>query len=504
MPLPAPLRFTLALLVACLGCAAAQAEPRTDITLGRLHFTRCELSQPHSGATTAAFCAPFEVPENRADPHGRRIALKLAMIDSDMAPDADFVVFLAGGPGQAATDSWPSVASALEPLRKRHRIVLLDQRGTGGSHPLDCKALDADDDGMQPSVEGGTGGSDIAHVAAATRSCLEALAGKADPRYYTTTDALADLEALRQALGAPQFDLVGVSYGTRVAQQYLRVHPDGVRSVVLDSVAPNTLVLGSEFTRDLDDALRAIFGACTKNPACKQRFGDPYRALYALRDRVRAAPIAAAYADPVTYATRQGTLDVDTLSTVVRMFAYTPETAALLPLAIEQAAAGNAAPLLGQAQMIEGDLSELSESGMALSVICSEDADQLRERPEDENLILGNDLVRAFKAQCAIWPHGTVPAGFHDPLKSDKPVLILEGELDPVTPPRYGESVLKGLAHGRLLVAAGQGHNVIGRGCMPKLVRRFVETLDAAALDTACLAALGPTPAFLGFNGAAP
>ncbi|MGA9422506.1 MAG: alpha/beta fold hydrolase [Rhodanobacteraceae bacterium] len=497
MPTALPLRW---ILIAPLfgALATAQATVPTAITLGALTFKACALDQPHTGATTAAYCTTFDVPENRAEPHGRRIGLKLALIDTDAAvAEPDLVVFLAGGPGQTATKDYASVAPALAPLRKHHRIVLLDQRGTGGSNALTCK-------GDEEAPDEANAGLDLERLRAETSQCLAALADKADPRYYTTSDAVTDLEAVRQALGAPQLDLLGVSYGTRVALQYMRVHPDGARSVVLDSVVPNQLVLGSEFAINLDAALKADFAECTGTPACKARYGDPYRALYALRDRLRGAPLKVTYPDAVTFAPDHGTLDVDTLATIVRLFAYTPETAALLPLAIEQASAGNAAPLLGQSQLIRGDLAELGESGMALSVICSEDADLLHERPGDAQLILGDALIRAFKAQCAIWPHGSRPADFHAPLKSSIPTLILEGELDPVTPPRYGKVVLTGLPNGRLLVARGQGHNVVGRGCFPKLVRRFVETLDPAGLDAGCLADFGSTPAFLDFNGAAP
>jgi len=118
--------------------------------------------------------------------------------------------------------------------------------------------------------------------------------------------------------------------------------------------------------------------------------------------------------------------------------------------------------------------------------------------------VLGTMLIDVIKAQCEIWPHGTRPADFHAPLKSDKPILVLEGELDPVTPPAYGEQVMKGLTNARLLIAKGQGHNVIGRGCIPKIVEEFVDYLAPKDLDAKCADTLGPTPAFIDFNGAAP
>jgi len=81
---------------------------------------------------------------------------------------------------------------------------------------------------------------------------------------------------------------------------------------------------------------------------------------------------------------------------------------------------------------------------------------------------------------------------------------VLEGEFDPVTPPRYGEEVMKTLGNAKLLVAKGQGHNVIGRGCIPKLVEEFVDKLAPGTLDTKCADVLGPMPAFIDFNGSSP
>lgn len=475
-----------------------------QFALGKLQFKACELTQKRSGATTAAYCAPFQVPENWDAPGGggRQIDLNLALIKADAeAADSDFVVFLAGGPGQAAIENWPQVAPAFAPLRKHHHIVLLDQRGTGGSHALTCeRAADKD----KRDATAAESGANLDEVRRATRECLAQVEKSADPRYYTTTIATRDLEAVRQALGAPQFDLVGVSYGTRMAQQYLMRHPDGVRSMVLDSVAPNELVLGAEFAENLENALKAQFSLCINTPACAKAFPDPYASLIRLRNQLRAKPQGYDFRDPVTFEPAHKRLDDYALAGLVRLFAYTPETAALLPLSIAEGLKGNYTPLAGQSQLLTGDLSELRDNGMQTSVICTEDADLLAPRPQDADSVLGTALIDVIRTQCDVWPRGTRPADFHAPLKSDKPVLVLEGELDPVTPPRYGEQLLKGLSNARLLVAKGQGHNVIGRGCIPKLVEDFVDHLAPKQLDTACADVLGPTPAFIDFNGAAP
>ena len=480
-----------------------------EFQLGTLAFKACELPQKHSGATTAAFCAPFSVPERRDenqrnDKAGRKIDLNLAVIKSDAErADSDIVVFLAGGPGQAAVETYPQIAGALAPLRKHHHILLLDQRGTGKSHPLDCDAT-KDDEKHKEQIGETDNGIDVVKLREAMTKCLAEVAKNADPRQYTTTAAVHDLEELREALGGPQFDLVGVSYGTRVAQQYLMRFPAGVRSVVLDSVAPNELVFGQEFAQNLDAALKAQFALCGKNDACAKAFGDSFASLGKLRDALRAQPQNYSFRDPITFKGVDMRLTANRLAGLVRMFAYTPETAALLPLSIAEGLKGNYTPLAGQTQLLHDDMSGTMNGGMQASVVCAEDADLIKPDPNDVNTLLGTTLTDALTTMCSVWPRGTRPDDFHAPLKSDKPVLLLAGELDPVTPPRYAEQAAHGLTNARVIVARGQGHNVIGRGCIPKVVGEFVDKVDPKMLDAKCVDALGATPALVDFNGAAP
>lgn len=463
-----------------------------SFTIGTLAFTACDLPQPHSSATTEAFCAPFAVPEDRSKPGGRKIDMRLALIKSDDALADGFIFFIAGGPGQSAINNWPQIAPALSPLRKNRHVLLMDQRGIGGSNALECESLPDDSE------------TDLDFVEQRTRDCLAKVSKHSDPSQYTTTAAVEDIEALRVALGSPTLDLVGVSYGTRVAQQYLMRHPDGVRSVVLDSVAPNSLVFGQDFARNLDDALKAQFANCTNVPACKKAFGDPMDSLMTLKARYKADPQTLKLRDPVDYSESEIRLDGDTLASVARLYAYSPETAALLPLTIDAAMKGDTAPLLGQARNIFRGVEELANSAMQLSVVCAEDADRLRDNPADADTVFGGSMVDALQRQCAIWPKGSRPVDFNVPLVSDTPILILQGELDPVTPPRYGEEVMEGLSNAKLIIAKGQGHNIFGRGCIPQLMQKFVARLEPLTLDTACVDQLGPIPTFINFSGATP
>ena len=462
---------------------------------GELDFTSCELPGKNTSATTSAFCAPFKVAENRDQPDARSIDLKLALIRSPQAADDDFIVFLAGGPGQSAVDSWPQIAPALASARKNRHVLLLDQRGTGGSNALTCDGFAGDEEMLEFNAE---------RTAQLTRQCLDEVSARADPRFYTTTDAVEDLEALRQALGAPRFDLVGVSYGTRVAQQFLKRHPEGVRSLVLDSVAPNELVLGAEFSRNLDDALKDQFANCAKSAECAKAFPDPYADLIRLRNNLREQPREVRFPGAVSFVPETARLDDFGLVGLIRLFAYSPETAALIPLAVQQSLAGNDAPMMGQIGILNEGVAELAGSGMQLSVICAEDVDRLPRESNEANTLMGDLMTEMVKLQCTIWPKGTRPPDFNEPASGDAPTLVLEGELDPVTPPRYGEQVVANLGNAKLIIAKGQGHNVIGRGCLPKLVGEFMNKLDPVSLDAACANELGPLPHFIDFNGAAP
>ena len=277
-----------------------------------------------------------------------------------------------------------------------------------------------------------------------------------------------------------------------------------MRSLILDGVVPPGLALGGEHAINLESALKAILGECAAQPACATAFGDPYRTLYTLRDRVRAAPVAVTVRDPLTFQPRALRLDESSVVTIARLFAYAPESAALLPLLLDEAVKGRPASLVAQAALIYDSLAGQINHGMQLSVICAEDAPRLARRDEDEDLILGHALVGVTLNQCSVWPKGPVSPDFAEPLTLDVPVLLLSGEFDPVTPPRYAEEVAKSLPRARHLVGTGQGHILLMRGCMPRLAGEFVESLDLDALDASCLEPLTALPFFIDYTGAEP
>ena len=483
-------------VIASATASAASAEPAPLRKLGALVFQPCTLAPKFAITAVEAQCTRMQVPEDYAHPNGRKIQLAIAWIPAHNEGASDPVFMLAGGPGQSALDSYPGIAPAFAETLKKRSVILLDQRGTGGSNPLTC----TDTTGDKSSADEQTS-DNLDVIRRFTERCRDRLAPRADLRFYTTTDAIRDLDVVRAAIGTEKIDLVGVSYGTRVAQQYARRYPNQTRTVVLDSVAPNELIFGNDFARNLDDALAMGFKLCDQLPRCVERMGNPHANLTALLAQLKANPVPVRYRDPMTGEEKQENLTRRHLTLLAQMYAYAPMLSASLPLTLAEASKGRYEPLMAQAKLIGGNLGETVSAGMQMSVICSEDADQLKVDPVYADSVLGNDMIDALRTQCGVWPRGERPADFHQPLVSDLPILVLEGEFDPVTPPRYGEQVVKNLSHGRLLVLHGQGHNVIPIGCMPKLLARFIDTADAKSLDAHCLDKLPYAQPFTSYNG---
>jgi pimeloyl-ACP methyl ester carboxylesterase len=482
--------------------------PAPKRMLGRIAFTPCTLAPEFGAASIEAQCSTLSVAENPALPQGRKVDLHIAWVpaNEEGPTEPDPVFMLAGGPGQAATESYPQVAPAFrEVLRKRH-VILVDQRGTGESNPLMCEEEQGD--------EAGNKAADVAQeLAAASEAdkaakaqqfatrCRDELSKKADLRFYTTTDAVRDLDAVRQAIGAAKINLVGISYGTRVAQQYAMRHPATTRTIVLDSVAPNTLILGNDFARNLEQALDLQFGQCGKVPACAKALGDPRSRLDALMARLRTDPPLVRYRDAATNQMREDTLLPEHVAGLMRMYAYAPLASSLLPLQLKEASEGRYDGLMAMAKMLDRTLAGQMMFGMQLSVVCSEDAYGLKDNPDDAATLLGNQFADYLGAQCKAWPRGVMPADFHQALHTKVPALLMSGEFDPVTPPRYGEEVARTLPNARHLIVRGQGHNVIGTGCMPKLFAQFIDTADVRSLDAKCLRTVPYAPPFTSFNG---
>lgn len=478
------------------GALAGLAQTNVRAATPALQLAPCQLESMTGSASSR--CGWLEVPESRDASTSKKIRLHVTLIPALRTnAEPDPLVILAGGPGQSAHDAYAIVGPAFAAVRRDRDIVLLDQRGTGQSNRLDCEFSD--------DVE--LESNDPRQLQAQARRCLSALHG--DPRFYTTSVAVRDLEALRIALGYDKLNFYAVSYGTRVAQHYLRRYPSRTRAVILDGVVPIDLALGPDIAPRAQQALDAIFDRCAADPACNRAFPDPRGEFTALRARVEREPIRAQLPDPLDAKPISGTLGPTELSAAVRLLTYSDETASLLPWLIHQAqAAQRPQPLLAQYVMIQRNAGLQLAYGMHFAVVCSEDAPRWPHEPTPATALaatyLGGAFMSGLQAVCAVWPRGVLDEGFSAPLHSDVPALILSGGNDPVTPQQYGERALASFSKGRHLVLAGQGHGQIATGCMPRLVAQFIRSADASGLDTACLKGVAPTPFMLSASGTEP
>ena len=475
---------------------AVMADTASLVTAARPEFHECQIGAADSAQRQQALCTTFTVPEDRQHPGGKQIGLHVAWLKARAStPKPDALFFIAGGPGQASTEAFLDESVAFDRIRSEHDIVLVDQRGTGGSNRLDC-----------PEVPAPAHPSD-AEIAAAAQACLKQLPG--DPRFYTTTVAVQDLEAVRKAMGYSQVDLYGISYGTRVALQYLRAYPDAVRSVILDGVVPADLALGPDVSLDAQRALGLIFERCGQDAACHQAFPDLAGSFAALQKDLGSRAVNVTLRDPLTGAPRTEPLSWEQVAATVRLMSYQSETASLLPLLIHQAAAQHDyAPLMGTALLFKDQLSAGFAQGMGAAVLCTEDAPFIGDDPQQEQRLhdtyLGANTMDMLVKSCRVWPRGVMDPDFKKPVVSAKPVLLLSGEDDPITPPADAARAARTLGNSLSLVTPGQGHGNVFRGCVPRIAADFVDAGSVKGLDTACVKEMKPFPFFLNFSGPKP
>lgn len=425
-------------------------------------------------------CGSLQRPLDPARPDGAKIDVHYLVVPAmarNKQPDA--VLMLAGGPGQSAIQLAARMQPRLSRLGNRRDIVFIDQRGTGKTAPLQCP-----DDSKLPLTEQLDTAAQIKRLDAC-RAALEKLP-YGDLRFFTTTIAMQDMDAVREALGVPQWNLIGGSYGTRAALDYLRQFPSKVRRTVIDGVAPPDMVLPASFSPDTQAALDKLLDAHTKTyPTLRA----DWQALLA------SLPRQVTVAQPLTGQPERFTLDRELLLRAVRPPLYQPALAAALPAAIQAAARdGRFDGLFGLTSAFGGGKDLRLAMGMHFSVVCAEDMPRLTQSTDQPGADFQRVDADMYTRVCKTWPRGDVPAGFYSVPPAPSPVLVMSGGADPATPPRHGERMAKALAVGHAervqhLVVPEAGHGVMSVGCVRDLMFRFIDAkTDAAALpqDASC------------------
>jgi pimeloyl-ACP methyl ester carboxylesterase len=465
----------------------------------KLTLEPCRLEHPARISAVPAECGKVLVPENPREPGGRQIELFVARVPAISLNKAKDPLFLiAGGPGTSTVDLYTSATASFDRVRRNRDIILLDQRGTGGSHRLDCH---------YDSRDLLTNFSDVS-IGPANVKCRDELSKESDLKQYTTSVAVADLDTVRALLGYERINLFGNSYGTRVAQHYARRYPRSTRAVILDGVVDPATVLGPAIAVDAERALERILERCTKDAACHKAFPDPYRDYQDLRASVTAQPPRVTVSDTNGKLLEFG-FTARHLSAVLRLASYNDDQAALLPLSLHLAQhEGNFTPLANQFRVFARSLEETFAYGMHNAVACSEDTPLIDSAKLDRIALdkthMGASQVEELIEACKEWPRGVVDADLHAPFTSDAAALLLSGADDPVTPPEYAARAQRAFADSKHVIIAGRGHGQYTAPCVDRVMAKFIETGTAKDLDASCTLRLSPMPFFTTLSGPAP
>jgi pimeloyl-ACP methyl ester carboxylesterase len=478
----------VALALAALAGAGARAGA-TPAPGARLTLEPCEVP----GVAGKVRCGELAVYENRTARSGRKLRLKILVLHAtgkDPAPDP--LVFLEGGPGESATEDAAGLAAGLAKIRERRDILLVDQRGTGGSHPLNCVLFEPTGD-LQSSLR-------EFFPLAAVKKCRPALEKDADLTQYTTPIAVDDLDEVRVALGYEKLNLYGVSYGTRAALVYLSRHGRRVRTVTLVGVSPTDQEMPLHFPRDTERALNGVLDECVARAPCRAAFPDVKTDQRALIDRLKADAISVEIVDPDSGEVSTVRLSRDVAAEALRYMLYSPAFAGQIPALLRAAATDDFTSLAEMALFFRRHLVATGSMGLYLSITCAEDLPAIDPHEAErlaESTALGDYRYIQQRAACEIWPRANLPAGYRRPVHSRVPALILSGAWDPVTPPEYGRAAAQSLARSLHIVVPHGGHGFEGlenADCVDRLVADFIERGTTTGIDTRCVASIERPP----------
>jgi pimeloyl-ACP methyl ester carboxylesterase len=466
------------LIVSCATQAVEKTDARRQSTI---QLGPCPLPR----SSDVVLCGTHDVFEDRTSQAGRRIALNIVVLpatDPTAAPDPVFV--LIGGPGLgAASLVTADTARSMEAIRRQRDIVFVDQRGTGKSSAQACRFSDG------PTMQRHF--NDL-FPPDRVRACRQRLDGIADARLYTTPIAMDDLDDVRAALGYDMINLYGISYGAQAALQYLRQHPERVRSMVLVGVATPAAKQPLNFAGAAQHAMSMVIEDCAADSACRAAFPDLKRDFQSVLAAFDTGPVTFEVLNPATKTKERVSMSRGVFVERLRLMLYDLESASRVPLVIHRAAQGDWVPFATRSPT--GVTAGVS--AMYLTVTCSETMARITEEDivrESRDTFVGEYRTRTHVQACAEWPRGELPSAYYEPVTGAAPVLMLSGELDAATPPHLAAAAARSLPNSRQVVIRNAAH-AYWYGCMQSIVAEFIGKGSAHDLDLACLQELRRPP----------
>ncbi len=441
------------------------------------------------GIKEELLCGKLTVFENRETRSGRTIDLNVVVLPAfDSKNKAEPLFDLAGGPGVASTSRAEFYATEGKEYRRKHDIVLVDQRGTGQSNPLTAEPKKKTPQDYLTEM----------YPVDYVKNLRRTLEQHADLTQYTTSIAMDDLDEVRSWLGYERINLVGLSYGSRAVLVYMRQHPERVRCAIIMGVAPTYLKMPLYHSQAAARAMELLLQECERDSTCRQAFPQIRLDWQNVLAQLGREPARVPYSSTDKGAPVTVEIQRDIFAEKVRTWMYGRDKARRIPFIVHQAAQGDFAPFLHEA--ISQSISDSIADGMYLSVTCAEDIpfiDQAEAAKLNEGNPFGNYRVFQQTRACSLWPQGKITAAYHDPVSSNIPVLIFSGIMDPVTPPQRGGEVAKYLPNSRHIIIPQAGHGADGlsdQGCVDRIIIEFMDNGNARDLDTSCVERMAAPP----------
>jgi pimeloyl-ACP methyl ester carboxylesterase len=455
----------------------------TSSTAPAVTLTPCHVE----GVKEQLDCGVYNVFENRRAQAGRKLPLKIVVIPAHHPhPDQGPVFYMAGGPGETATELVDLVMSWGD--ADEHDVVIVDERGTGDGHRLDCKSPGSDNN-LEAYLNG-------PFDPAAARACRAELSRQYDLTQYTTPNFADDIDEIRAAMGYDKININAGSFGTYAAQIYMRRHGEHVRSAYLISQVCLAERVPLYFARAAQSGLDQLFKDCEQDAACHDAYPRLRENIAAVLDKVRERPVTTFVKHPVTGVRTGVHLTERMFADAVRVMMYREKSARELPFLVEQAVAGDFSPFAEAGLRANRGIYSGGRMGLHYCITCNEFVSRIR--PEDvepatKGSFLGLWRVRAQMAACKEWPKTDLPSDYFEPFRIDVPTVLVSGATDPASPPNWGEEVKKFMPNAINVVVPGSAHTP-ENSCTRSVRHQLFSAGTTEGIDTSCIKEVQPLP----------
>lgn len=455
------------------GLAAGTWLAATSAQAAEPKFTPGPCAGDYSGVAKTIECGTLTVDETRGGPGARRVALPVTIVKASAPkPGAIPVIFLHGGPGGGVVEN---IGRSLRGVSGRELIavdqdwIYFDQRGGGLSSPaLDCGEVALNDAGPLNDA-----------AARQLVACAQRLATSGvDLSRYNAEEVVKDIQDLRKTLGLKQVDLLGVSYGTRIALAVVKHAPEGIRAVVLDSPWTPEAKWAEGGPEMVSDAVKEIFQRCAADPACNAKYPHPGADLDTVANKLLSGPQTIGGR---VYA-------ADDLGGFLMDAAYSGPDARALPATVAKFAAGDMTALAEQMAGRSGYAEAQHLTHLCKEEFPFESEAKMRAGAQRDPVsrLLEASMGRYFSV-CKAYPVGAPDPVEAQPVSSAIPTLFLAAEIDPGCPPAVAKAAVGRFSKGQLSIIPNTTHGVSrGSACARKMIRAFLAD-PSAPVDQSCL-----------------